>query len=102
MSKINPMETLRRAEELCSTITTRINIYDASRQVEDEGKDISNHMHLLDKAAEELDGLIPQLANIRAELNERLTELEETACRVVDHHLARPRGSDHEREKDIS
>lgn len=86
------MQLLREENKLCEDIQTGINILDATKQMEEEGMDLSAHSEFIRRVGEETGKKLNLLHRKRAEIGGRLMMLESTFSRVTSDHLNRPGG----------
>lgn len=77
---------------LCDDIQTGINILDATRQMEEEGLDLSAQSGFIKRVTEETGAKFEPLHKVRAEIGGRLMMLESLYGRVTSDHLNRPGG----------
>lgn len=77
---------------LCDDIQTGINILDATKQMEEEGMDLSAHSEFIRRVGEETGKKLNLLHRKRAEIGGRIMMLESLFGRVTSDHLNRPGG----------
>lgn len=85
-------QLIDQEDKLCQDIQTGINILDATKQMEQEGRDLSAHSEFIRRVGKKTGAKLGLLHEKRAEIGGRIMMLETQYCQVTSDHLNRPGG----------